>query len=90
MTQQEIDKLYDANVLELNKMEVGAGSLVQGLLDRLGEPDLRTYIKLHNAIPDGFVIQYDLVGGNLSSVHHVGHGLGFKEVQDNRLEVFSA
>ena len=90
LTDQEKDQLFEANVKELNKMDIGAGSLVKALIKELEDRERNTYIRLHDADPGGFVIMYDLAQGSADKVLSVGRSLRFKSVSASRLEVFSA
>lgn len=87
MSEQEIDSLFEENAIELNKMNVSAGSMVKGLIQELQRNNRGTYIKLRDAVEDGHEISYDFVEGNKSLVKKVGTALGFKKVTENKLEV---
>ncbi len=84
------DSLFNENMATLNKLEVGAGSLVKGLVMELCRGQNTTYIKLRNPKPNGFEIFYDVVQGDKGLVPRLARALGFKDVSDDRLEVFSA
>ncbi|MDZ7690197.1 MAG: N-acetylmuramoyl-L-alanine amidase [Balneolaceae bacterium] len=87
MSEQEINELFEHNVVELNKMDVAAGSMVKGLIMELERGDRNTYIRLRDAEKDGHVIHYDFQKGDRSLVKRLGTALGFKEVTDSKLEV---
>jgi N-acetyl-anhydromuramyl-L-alanine amidase AmpD len=87
MGKQEIDELFDHNVLELNKMDVAAGSMVKGLIMELERGDRNTYIKLRDAEAEGHTICYDFLEGDKSLVKRIGGALGFKKVTKDTLEV---
>ena len=89
LTDQEKDKLFEANVQEINKINVAAGSMVKGLIMELERNNRNTYIRLHNAVENGHVVFYDLVQGDKTLVSRLANALGFKEVTESRLEVFS-
>ncbi len=84
------DSLFNENMATLNQLEIGAGSLVKGLVMELGRGQNTTYIKLRNPKPKGFEIFYDVVQGDKGLVPRLARALGFKDVSENRLEVFSA
>ncbi|MEO8168084.1 MAG: hypothetical protein ABI623_07550, partial [bacterium] len=87
-----VDKnmLFNENMASLNQLEVGAGSLVKGLVMELCRGQNSTYIKLKNPAPSGFVIYYDVVQGDKGLVPRMARALGFKDVSEDRLEVYSA
>lgn len=84
------DSLFNENMATLNQLEIGAGSLVKGLVMELCRGQNTTYIKLRNPKPNGFEIYYDVVQGDKGLVPRLARALGFKDVSENRLEVFSA
>ncbi len=90
LTEPEIEELFRANMQELNKMYVPAGSMVKGLLMELERGERNTYIRLRDAVPNGHVVYYDFVQGDRKLVYQIGRALGFKEVTDSKLEVRNA
>jgi hypothetical protein len=89
LTDLEKDELFEENIQELNKMGIGAGSLVKDLIIEIQDRGRDTYIRLHDAVPGGFIVMYDLVHGDPDLVLRVGRALGFKEVSPSKLEVYS-
>lgn len=87
---QDLDKLFDSNMVELNKMNVSAGSMVKGLIMELERDNRNTYIRLHDAVSGGHIIHYDLVKGDPNLVKRIGGALGFAKVTDHDLEVHHA
>ncbi|MBI3365146.1 MAG: hypothetical protein HY033_09590 [Ignavibacteriae bacterium] len=90
MTKEEIDKLYQDNLKQFTSMRRGAGNLVKGLLFELQDDNRNTYITLRDAVPDGFVVFYDMKQGDPNLVLLVAQTLGFKSWDAHRLEVHSA
>ncbi len=87
LTDEEKEKLFQDNVVEINKMNVAAGSMVKGLIMELKRGDRNTYIKLRDAEENGHVVYYDFVQGDKSLVSKIAKALGFKSVTESRLEV---
>lgn len=85
--QADIDELFKHNVLELNKMDVAAGSMIKGLIMELERDGRDTYIKLREAEAGGHIVHYDFVSGQKDLVKRIGMALGFKRVTDDLLEV---
>ncbi len=90
LTEREIEALLDAAALEIDKMHVPSGSMVKALIMELRREGRDTYIRLHDAAPDGHVVGYEFVRGDPRLVVQLGHALGFKEVTEDRLEVHHA
>lgn len=90
MSAQEIESLFRHNVEEINKMNVSAGSMVKGLTMELERDGRDTYIKLHDAEPRGHIIHYDFVEGDQTLVKKIADALGFKQITQNKLEVYHA
>jgi len=82
-----LEKLFVANMTELNKMHVPAGSMVKGLIMELERGGRSTYIRLHDAVAGGHGVQYDFVQGRRDLVGRVGRALRFARVTDALLEV---
>lgn len=87
LTATEIEALFEANVQELNTMNVAAGSMVKGLIMELERGGRNTYLRLRDAVPGGHVIHYDFVQGAPDLVLRVAQALGFKEATASKLEV---
>jgi hypothetical protein len=90
LTQEEIDALFEANMRELDKMYVPAGSMVKGLIMELQRKNRNTYIRLKDAEKDGHVVYYELVQGEQRLVNKFAKRLGFKTVTESKLEVRGA
>ena len=89
LTESDKDQLFEANVQQINVMNVAAGSMVKGLIMELERDGRNTYIKLHDAVANGHAVNYDSVQGEKGLVFRIGRALGFKEVTESRLEVYS-
>jgi len=87
LSESAIEQLFQENTAELNKMQVAAGSMVKGLIMELERNGRATYLRLHDAVPDGHVVNYDLVQGDAKLVERVAKALGFQAVTATRLEV---
>lgn len=90
MTEEEITELFDQNMIELNKMNIAAGSMVKGLIMELERNERNTYIRLKDAEAEGHIIFYDFLEGKKELVKKIANALGFKEATDNKLEVHHA
>ena len=90
MNQAEIDELFQHNVLQIDQMNVAAGSVVKGLIMELERKNRDTYIRLRNAAPGGHTVEYDFVSGDRRLVRRIARALGFQAVTDSLLEVRSA
>jgi hypothetical protein len=75
MTQQEIDRLFDHNVQELNRMNSASAAMIKGLIQGI-ESNGPAYITLSNAIQDGHKVDYEHVEGDETLVGRVGRSLG--------------
>jgi hypothetical protein len=84
---QAIEALFDANVLQIHRMSIAAGSMVKGLIMELERAGRNTFIRLHDAEQDGHVVRYEFVQGDRSLVGRIARSLGFADVTDSRLEV---
>lgn len=87
MTDAQIDDLFRSNMLEVDKMSVPAGSMVKCLLIELGKDGRDTFIRLHDAEPNGHSVDYSFVEGKQSLVQSFARHFGFKSATDSRLEV---
>ncbi len=90
MSQEERNKLFENNILEINKMYVPAGSMVKNLIMELERDNRNTYIKLRNAAANGHLVHYDFVEGDSSLVINIANALGFKNATSELLEVRNA
>lgn len=85
----DLDALFNQNIAELRKMKPAAGSMVKGLMYELQRAGRGTYVRLYGAAPDGHTVSYSMVRGDPGLVKRLGSALGFKNVTDEGLEVFS-
>jgi len=90
MTDEERKKLFENNILEINKMYVPAGSMIKNLIMELERNNRNTYIKLHDAVVNGHVVHYDFLEGDTNLVINVANALGFKNATNELLEVRDA
>jgi hypothetical protein len=86
----DLNKLFEHNVQELNKMNVSAGSMVKGLIMELERDGRNTYIKLKDAESDGHKVNYEFIKGDAGLVFSIAYALGFKTVTNDLLEVRNA
>lgn len=84
----EIDKLFETNVLEIDKMDAGSGSMVKQVILELEKE--KTFIKLHNAKANGHSVDYQFLEGNKDLIYSFANYLGFYKVTENRIEVLNA
>ncbi|MBF8293920.1 MAG: N-acetylmuramoyl-L-alanine amidase protein [Bacteroidetes bacterium] len=89
LSELEKDALFEANVHQISVMNTAAGSMVKGAIMELERNERNTYIKLRDAVPDGHAVNYDFVEGDKGLVFRIARALGFKEVTESRLEVYS-
>jgi hypothetical protein len=90
LTHEQIEKLFDENKTQFSILNRASGNMVKGLLWELQDSGRNTYIKLKNAVPDGHVVEYEMVQGENSLVALAAESLGFKSWGNNRLEVYDA
>ena len=90
MTEEERKKLFENNILEINKMYVPAGSMVKNLIMELERDNRNTFIKLHDAVVNGHLVHYDFVEGDTNLVINIANALGFKNATSELLEVRNA
>jgi hypothetical protein len=88
LTSQDIDRLFHDNMDRLAAMAPAAGSVVKALLMELERR--RTFVRLHDAEPDGHTIGYTFVHGDRRAVARLARALGFAVVSDDTLEVHHA
>ena len=88
LTRREIESLFAANARRLNRMEVGAGSLVKALLMSLERRQV--YLRLQEPDEGAYAVGYEVVRGDHRQVALLAHALGFKGVTDRLLEVHHA
>ena len=84
------DTLFEHNVLEIDRMQVAAGSMVKGLIMELSRGGRDTYIRLRDAVQDGHKVYYDFIQGDPGLVFRIANALGFKTVTHDTLEVRNA
>ena len=87
ISEEDINKLFEHNMKELNKMHVPAGSMIKGLIMELARDERNTFIKLKNAKSKGHIVYYDFVQGDPGLVYRIGLALGLKSVTEDKLEV---
>ena len=90
MTTADLAALSEHNALQINAMNVAAGSVVKALIMELGRGNNKAYIRLQNPVPRGHAVDYEFVEGDRGEIAKVGRALGFKLVTDSRLEVRDA
>jgi len=90
MTEEEKKKLFENNISEIDKMYISAGSMVKNLIMELERDNRNTFIKLHDAVVNGHLIRYDLIGGDADLVVRIANALGFKNATSELLEVRDA
>ena len=88
LTPQEIEELFHHNIMQINKMNIAAGSMVKGLIMELERGDRNTYIKLRDA--HEHLVYYDFVQGDETLIRRIATALGFKAVSESILEVRDA
>jgi hypothetical protein len=88
--QVDLVTLFEDNIQEIAQMASMSGSMVKQLILELQQPGRDTYIRLHDAVPDGHTVEYELVQGNPSLVIGIAHALDvFEEVTPSKLVVLS-
>ncbi|MBI9071541.1 MAG: N-acetylmuramoyl-L-alanine amidase [Melioribacteraceae bacterium] len=90
MSPAQIEQLFSENKEQFIIMNRAAGNLVKSLLWELQDDNRETYIRLKNAVPDGHIVNYEMVKGNDGLVKLAAESLGFKSWDNNKLEVHSA
>jgi len=90
MIDEEKKKLFENNILEINKMNISAGSMIKNLIMELERDNRNTYIRLHDAVTNGHLIQYDFVEGDADLVIKIANALGFKNASRELLEIRDA
>jgi len=90
LNSDQIKNLFEDNVAQFSKMKRAAGNMVKGLLWELQDQGRNTYIRLKNAVENGYVVEYDMVMGDHSLVDLAAQSLGFKSWDNNKLEVYNA
>lgn len=88
MRQEEIDKLFNSNMEELNKMNIASGSMVKALLQAI-ESNGPSYIRLSNAVVQGHRVSYSVVEGSAETVVKVAALLGLL-LGDSFIEAYHA
>jgi N-acetyl-anhydromuramyl-L-alanine amidase AmpD len=85
LTDPELDELFVHNMLQLDRLNVAAGSLVKALVMELERHG--THIRLHHPARGGHRVDYAVVQGVKRLVAQMGRALGLKQVTDTTLEV---
>ena len=68
LTDEEKRSLEGQNVAQFTLMDRDAGNVVKGLLFELQSKGRNTYIRLHDAEPEGLVVMYDVIQGSAELV----------------------
>jgi hypothetical protein len=84
LPQDQLDALFAHNVRQIDRLDLGAGSMVKGLLMELERRNM--YLRLADAPLYGTAVRYELVQGNRDMVGRLARALGFVTVTDTRLE----
>jgi hypothetical protein len=88
MTEHEIDQLFNANIAQLNKLNIASGSMIKALLQGLASNG-PAYIQLSNATDGGHKVNYAFIQGDTSLVTRLASALGLIAT-DNSLETHHA
>ena len=83
ITEQKQQELFEINISALNAMDIASASMIKALIMALSEN--ATYIKLYDAMPNGYHISYQFVAGEESLVNEIATALGIT-VTGNKLE----
>jgi len=83
--ERELDHLFAANIEQIRKMAVSAGSLVKGLIMELERRDI--YIRLYGAAVGGHKVEYKMVIGKPGLVKRLATALGMEHVSPSVLQV---
>jgi hypothetical protein len=83
------DELNKVNLEQIDKLHPGAFYMVKSLLWECQRKERDTFLKLHDAEPDGHVVHYEVVRGDPQLVVRLAKALGFKNVTESVLEVRS-
>ncbi len=83
----DIEELFNQNMDQVDKMDIGSGSMVKQVVLELEEE--KTYIKLSNAVEGGHTVDYQLLEGKKDLIYAFGNYLGFHKITENRIEVLS-
>lgn len=90
LSKEQIEALFDQNMLEINKMNIAAGSMIKGIIIELERDGRNTYIRLYNAVKDGHQVNYEFLEGDLTLLPRLAKALGLKQCTEDLLEVRSA
>jgi len=82
---KERESLFAANLGEVMRLSVGAGSLVKGLLMELERRGV--FIRLVGADPGGRRVAYEVVAGNKDLIRRLAAAMGFQRRSDQVLQV---
>jgi hypothetical protein len=84
MNTQQIETLFSENMLEISQMNIASGSMIKALLQAL-ETNGSVYIKLSNAVPEGYKANYCHKEGDKTLLIKIASALGIL-ISDNTLE----
>jgi hypothetical protein len=84
MTQEQIVKLFTENSLEINKLNIGTGSMIKAFILGL-ESNGPVYVRLNHSDHSGHKIGYEHLQGDAQLIDVLGRALGLK-VKNNTLE----
>ncbi|NQY35634.1 MAG: hypothetical protein HRT37_11805 [Alteromonadaceae bacterium] len=84
MTQEELNKLYENNIKEVNKLNIGSRQKIKALLQGINNHG-EAYIKLSGAIEGGNKINYTHIEGEKNLVTTIANFVGLK-INDTTLE----
>ena len=85
LTSRAIEALFSKNVVQINGMDVAAGSLVKAFVMELERR--RTYLQLDAPTPAGYGIPFELLQGDSREVARLAKALGIAEASKNMLRV---
>ncbi len=85
MTQQEVDLLFNDNLLQIDRMNIASGSMVKALIQAI-ESNGPTYIRLTDAEQNGHKVGYQVVDGDDSLLSTMASALGLN-LSDSTIEV---
>lgn len=88
LTWEDIEKLYNENIQEVNKLDTGSGSIIKQMLLELETN--KTFIKLNNAVQNGHSVNYEFLEGNKDLVYAFGNYLGLIKITENKIEALNS
>jgi hypothetical protein len=83
------EALNRSNLEEINKLHPGAFYMVKSLMLECERPPRDTWLRLHDAVPDGHSVRYEVLRGDPDLVLRLARALGFAKVTNDTLEVRS-